>query len=64
MAARRIKDVFMYEEWEFDSWEELDAAVLIEAVVYGDNIRKFPEQKQISIYNYRQGSIRWMGKVR
>jgi len=63
MVGRKIVDKIMYEEWEFDTEEELMESAKKEAVVCGDRIDK-NEDGSIRIFNYHKGSPRWVGKVR
>lgn len=68
MAVRQIVDRICYEEWEFDTAEELEAAAKKEACVCGDSITRRPlidaMDARIEIYNYHQQSIRWFGKIK
>jgi len=63
MAKRRIINLFMYEEWEFDTKEELIKSAEEEAIVCGDRIDK-NENGSISIFNWHKGCSRWVGRVK
>jgi hypothetical protein len=62
MAAKQIIDRVMYEEWEFDTAEELEVAATKEACVCGDSITR--QDSVAKIYNFHQQGIRWFGRVK
>ncbi len=62
MSGKRITDVFCYEEWEFDTAEELKAAATEEARVCGDRIDE--RASCVEIYNFHQNRTRWLGRVK
>jgi hypothetical protein len=62
MAAKQIIDRICYEEWEFDTSDELEAAAKKEACVCGDSITRRPSI--IKIYNYHQQGVRWIGRIK
>lgn len=62
--ARQIVNRVFYNEWEFDSYDELKEAAKIEGCVCGDSIREYKEQYIIEIYNFHQNNIRWKGVVK
>ena len=57
MSARQVKNEIMYEEWEFDTQEEMDEAIKKEAHVCGDSI------EGNTLRNYHKGGVRWRGMV-
>ena len=63
MTAKHIKSGVFYNEWVFDTQEELEAAIKKEARVCGDKIRGDTIFND-TIFNHHLQSVRWRGKVK
>lgn len=61
MGARRTKNEFMDEEWEFDTYDEMASAAQKEARVCGDTLKEAEDSRSFEILNYHQNSVRWKG---
>ena len=58
MVSRQTVESVLYEEWDFDDREELEAAIKKEARICGDEIRGD------TIFNHHPCDVRWRGKVK
>ena len=60
--GKLIVEEFLYEEWTFDSEQELKESAKKTAIVCGDEIRH--KENGIEIYNHHKMGVRWKGEVR